>query len=69
MKRLLAVVLILATLLALGWAAFYFHTVFILGSFIHWRFTPLDWAEAIVVGVGPMALSLVIGLRGLRRLR
>lgn len=51
---------LLCVLASVGWSAFYLNGLVVIGRFIHWRFSALDWAQAAVVGLGPLALALMV---------
>ena len=55
MIRVLGALLLLA---GLSWAAFYFYYAALIGELISWRFTVADWAQAVLVGFGPLALAV-----------
>ena len=43
---------------SLAWAAFYIYEATVVGEFISWRFTAADWAQIVLVGVGPLGLAV-----------
>jgi len=63
--RWIAALLVVASI---GWSAFYLNGLILIGRFIHWRFSAFDWAQAAVVGLGPLALTLAIIIIVRRRL-
>ena len=54
---------------SIGWSALYLNGIILVGRFIHWRFSALDWAQIAVVGLGPLALTLMIVIMARRRKR